>query len=81
MRNVMMTAAFGAAMLTGAAGSEAQADHHNGFGEGGIHFLEHHARLRILVARAVENQPGDAIGFLIPDVLVIHVDGPPRGIS
>jgi hypothetical protein len=35
MRNVMIMAAFGAAMLSGAAGSEAQADH-NGFGEGGI---------------------------------------------
>jgi hypothetical protein len=36
MRNVMMTAAFGAAMLTGSAGSQAQADQHNGFGEGRI---------------------------------------------
>ena len=35
MRNVMIMAAFGAAMLSGAAGSEAQADH-NGFGERGI---------------------------------------------
>jgi hypothetical protein len=44
----------------------------NSRGEGVIHLLDHHAGLRVLVARAVDDDLGDRAMLFVEDCLIFH---------